>query len=154
MKANRDNVHSTLCSEPPTTSNALHTPWLCVCVVCACVCLGMCVFFCMYVFGGGLIFSTVGDTDFFLNNINSADFYRLRWAKNSLSLQFLTWREIISSKTTAKNHNFYDHLNARLISANTIQFTPILIITIRMRSKLLLQPSVLDPFYPPSKVGM
>ena len=54
---------------------------------------------------------------------------------------------------SAKNHNFFDDLNARLISANTIQFTPILIITIRMRSKLLLQPSVLEPIYPPQQSG-
>ena len=105
--------------------------FMCVCVLCVRVCVWVCVCFCVCMFFWGMIFSTFGDINFFPNNITSVDFYRLRWAKTSLSLQFLIWREIISSKTTAKNHNFNEHLNARLISANTIQFTPILVITIR-----------------------
>ena len=89
---------------PSTTSNALHARWLCVCV-CVCVCcVCVCVFgyvsvFVYVCFFGGMIFSTFVDTDFFPNNITSVDFYRFWRAKNSLSLQFLTWRKIISSKT-------------------------------------------------------
>ena len=65
-KVNRDNVHSTLCSDPPNHFERPPRPMIvCVCVVCACVCLGMCVFLCMYVFLGGWYLVILGTPIFF-----------------------------------------------------------------------------------------